>query len=166
MQHRYVLLLGSNLEDRYMKLSQAIEFLIKFGEFICKSKLYETAAWGKQDQPSFLNQILILNSHYEPEQFLKLIFLIEKELGRQREVKWGARTMDVDILYCNSIIYNSQNLIIPHPELHNRKFTLIPLNDVDPNYLHPLIKKTNRELLAICEDPLPVKEFLPKDTIA
>jgi 2-amino-4-hydroxy-6-hydroxymethyldihydropteridine diphosphokinase len=155
----FVLLLGSNLGDRKVILASCIQALEKVGDLNMKSSLYETAAWGKTDQPNFLNQVVIVESSAEAEYFLREIQRIESDFERQRNVRWGARTLDIDILFKGKTIINTGNLKIPHPELQNRRFTLVPLNEIIPGFSHPVLSKTISELLLSCNDELEVKKL-------
>ena len=128
----------------------------KAGKVTRASSLYETAAWGKTDQPSFYNQALELETTLPPKDLLKLLLEIEKKLGRQRDEKYGPRTIDIDILLYGDQIFNDPQLRIPHPELQNRRFALTPLAEIGPGLVHPVFKKSITELLAICSDTLEV----------
>lgn len=120
------------------------------------SALYETAAWGKTDQPSFYNQALELETDLSPIDLLHLLLAIEKKLGRHRDEKYGPRTIDIDILLYGDQICNDPQLRIPHPELQNRRFALTPLAEIGPGLVHPVFQKSITELLAICTDTLEV----------
>ncbi|WP_210465461.1 2-amino-4-hydroxy-6-hydroxymethyldihydropteridine diphosphokinase [Rufibacter roseolus] len=158
------LLLGSNLGDRVFYLSEATNRLAAlFGKTVQKSKLYETAAWGLEDQPSFLNQVLVFHTGFSPKVVLALTQRIEQELGRIRKERWGARVIDIDILFYGQNVVNTPELHLPHPQLHLRRFTLAPLAEVAPDFVHPVLQKTIKNLLAECPDELEVKEFLKQD---
>lgn len=149
------LLLGSNLQDRKMMLAQAREQLEKSSVWICaQSGLYETEAWGNTQQPPFLNQVLRIRTGLTPEVLLQIIHNIETQLGRTRYEHWGPRCIDIDILYFDNLILTMENLKIPHPEIHNRRFTLFPLTELAPDFRHPVLNLTNAELLKRCQDPL------------
>lgn len=149
------LLLGSNLQDRQMMLEQAREQLEKYSiEIYARSGLYETEAWGNTRQPPFLNQALRLRTSLSPEALLQTIHTIEIQLGRTRYERWGPRCIDIDILYFGDRILTGENLKIPHPEIHNRKFALFPLTELAPDFRHPVLNLTNAELLKRCQDPL------------
>ena len=149
------LLLGSNLGDRREKLSEACELISKFaGEIICYSEIYETEAWGKTSQPAFLNQVIEINSELSPRQLLNTLQQTEDKLGRIRREKWGERIIDIDILYYSDLIFNDENLRIPHPEIASRKFTLVPLNEIAKDFINPDLKKSNAQLLEECNDEL------------
>jgi 2-amino-4-hydroxy-6-hydroxymethyldihydropteridine diphosphokinase len=151
------LLLGGNLGNRSQYLQQARESICKqVGPTKQVSKLYETAAWGKTDQPSFLNQVLEVETTLSPEQVLQSINIIELELGRIRQEHWGARVIDIDILFYDDLVQQSQRLTIPHPQLHVRRFTLMPLVEIAPDLEHPVLKQSTKQLLAICPDKLEV----------
>lgn len=148
------LLLGSNEGDRLQWLYDALAQLDQHGLFANLSQVYETAAWGLEDQPPFLNVALRLQTKLSPEELLKAIQAIELNLGRQRELKWGQRTLDIDILFYNDVVLDAEELKIPHPHLQERRFALTPLNDIAPNLMHPLLKQTIAALLEFCPDQL------------
>ena len=160
MKKRVFLLLGTNLGDRTSNLGQAIEAIDQqVGKIISASSVFETSAWGKTDQPAFLNQALEVFTPLEAEDLLTQLLSIEERLGRKRHKHWGERIIDIDILFFGDEIYTSPRLQIPHPQLGNRKFTLIPLNEIAPNFVHPLLKKSVSDLLAVCPDPLSVTKY-------
>ncbi len=159
MNNIYILL-GANLGNSLQQILHAEQKLItKIGNLVCKSSLYESAAWGVENQPSFLNQVLVLNTTLDPYTCLTICQEIEHELGRVRLVKWGARVIDIDILYFNNEIINTTNLIVPHPYIAERKFTLEPLSEIAPKYIHPILDKSQEELLKQCNDPLDVHKI-------
>ena len=153
------ILLGTNIGDRLANLKTACaKISIDCGTIADRSSIYETSPWGITDQPSFLNMVIKVETKCAPEKVLKLLLFIEKEMGRIRERKWGERLIDLDILYFNDEIIVKENLKIPHPELHNRRFTLIPLSDIAGDYRHPVFNVTNDQLLARCIDKGTVRE--------
>ncbi len=153
MQSSAYILLGSNLGNRMKMLDDAEILINKYaGKVIHTSNTYETAAWGKTDQSSFLNKVIHLSTSHAPESLLKILLGIEQKMGRERIEKWGPRTIDADILYYDSIIINESKLVIPHPEIQSRRFTLIPLCEIAFNYMHPVFKISNSELLKQCRD--------------
>lgn len=155
--HTLVLLLGSNLGDRSSLLIQAIEkIIVQLGSISKASSLYETKSWGLEDQPDFLNQVLICHTAKSAVEALHHCLSIEKELGRDRKVKWGSRSIDIDILYFDDEIVATETLKIPHPFLHQRRFTLVPLVEVMPDFVHPVLNFSNKELLEKCGDELEV----------
>jgi len=154
------LLLGSNLGDRHLFLIQAIGHISHDLSPVLKiSSVYETQSWGKTDAPDYLNQVLFLQTDYAPEEVLKRILAIEILLGRRREEKWGSRTIDIDILFYGQEIINMPDLKIPHPELHKRRFTLEPLSQIAPEFMHPVLKKNILQIKNDLEDDLIVKKL-------
>ncbi|MCX2740211.1 2-amino-4-hydroxy-6-hydroxymethyldihydropteridine diphosphokinase [Pontibacter anaerobius] len=154
------LLLGGNLGDRTLYLQQARESINQqVGTLTHSSKVYETAAWGKTEQPNFLNQVLEVQTELPPEQVLQSINQIEQELGRVRHEHWGARVIDIDILFYDDLVQQTQRLIIPHPQLHLRRFTLLPLAELAPELEHPVLHTSINQLLQACPDELEVWEF-------
>jgi 2-amino-4-hydroxy-6-hydroxymethyldihydropteridine diphosphokinase len=155
------LLLGSNQDNPIQKLSQARTKLEQeVGKIIIQSAVYKTAAWGKTDQPDFFNQVIRLSSTLDPYPLLEKILGIEKELGRVRHEKWGSRSIDIDILFIGDQLIDIPDLKVPHPGIPSRKFTLVPLAEIAPDFLHPLLNKKISTLLAECTDPLTVEAIL------
>jgi 2-amino-4-hydroxy-6-hydroxymethyldihydropteridine diphosphokinase len=157
MVNNVYLLLGSNLGDRQDNLTQAALQLNKLaGQVVEQSRIYETLAWGVEQQPSYLNQVLKIQTELFPEELLQVINQLEANMGRERRIRWESRIIDIDILYYDTIIWQSQTLIIPHPELANRRFTLVPLAEIAPGFIHPILKLSTRDLLKMCPDNLNV----------
>jgi 2-amino-4-hydroxy-6-hydroxymethyldihydropteridine diphosphokinase len=151
------LLLGTNLGNRQENLIQArASIAAKCGSLLKTSNIYETAAWGKTDQPAFLNQVIALETSLTPKNLLSCVLQIEQELGRVRSEKWGERIIDIDILYYEDTIHHSTDLVIPHPGIAERRFVLEPLSEIAPDFLHPIFLKTSLVLLAECKDELAV----------
>ena len=145
--------------DSELMLFVAINMIEKnVGKRTISSSIYRTAAWGKEDQPDFLNQIIVVLSVLSATEILKKIFDIENEMGRVRTIKNAARVIDIDMLFFNDEIIETENLIVPHPQIENRKFVLVPLTEISPNYKHPVLKKSSEELLNICSDKLNVQK--------
>lgn len=160
MKHSVFLLLGTNLGDRKKNLTiarNAIELAV--GPLTNASAVYETAAWGKTNQPEFLNQAVEVQTMLPPEKVLEEILGIERSMGRKRDIKWGARIMDIDILLYENEIIDTPHLRVPHPELPNRRFALVPLTEIAGDVVHPINEKTIRSLLASCLDTLAVTIF-------
>lgn len=152
------LLLGSNLGDRTKLLSEARSLIAgKIGDLIKVSPIFETASWGRTELPAHLNQAVLVSTSLMPLELLDNIQEIEILLGRHRQEQWGARTMDIDIIFYDQEVIDLERLKVPHPLLQERKFALSPLNVIAGSYIHPVLKKTVTELLAQCGDPLPVQ---------
>lgn len=152
-QNPVFILLGANLGDRKGTLAQARRLISEqLATQIVASSLYETAPWGVTDQPAFLNQVLKIETHLSAQELLENTLSIEKKLGRERRLRWGARVIDIDILYYDDLILETETLSLPHPRLHERRFTLVPLVEIAPSFVHPVLKKTNQELLEACTD--------------
>ena len=154
------LLLGSNIGNSKATLSKAILQIEKrIGSVIRQSGLYSTGAWGNTQQPDFLNQVIIVETKLTALQTMHTILAIEKSMGRVRTVKNAPRIIDIDILFFNKEIIDLPDLTVPHPQMQNRRFVLIPLNQLSPNPKHPGLKKTVHQLLMHCPDKLHVKKF-------
>lgn len=159
--------LGSNISSRSLYLKKAIELLEKkIGKIISKSSVYETKSWGYNDD-NYLNVAVSVETDLLPQSLLSATQLIEKELGRKSKsvynsegnIQYEKREIDIDILFYDDISVCAKNLTIPHPKLHERNFVLAPLNDIAPDFLHPLYKKTISELYNICEDNSEIKKY-------
>lgn len=152
------LLLGGNLGDREANLAHAIVLLNEqVGEVLSVSALYETAAWGKTDQPAFLNQAVGLQTNLTALAVLTQVLAIEQELGRVRKDKWGERLIDIDlILFGNEIINIADKLQVPHPHMQNRRFVMEPLAEIAPEVVHPVLGKTMLDISKNINDPLTV----------
>jgi len=152
------ILIGGNLADRINNLAEARMNIEKdLGEIIKTSSIYETASWGITDQPDFLNQVLLVETTFSAEETMQLILSIENKMGRVRTEKNASRIIDIDILFFNDEIINQKDLTIPHPEIQNRKFALIPLNEIAPHFLHPVFKQSIQNLLSTSKDKLEVR---------
>ena len=162
MQVITVLSLGSNVGDRlnYLTLSKtAIQNYL--GSILLSSNIYETEPWGIDNQDSYLNQVVAVQTNQTPNDLLDNIHLIERELGRIRRVHYGPRTIDIDILYYGERIIDIENLKIPHSHIQKRRFILVPLSEILPQIQHPLLKKTNQELLDMVKDEGKVTKWQP-----
>lgn len=153
------LLLGGNLGNKEENLQQAIHLLEqKLSSTAKKSSIYVTAAWGNENQPEFYNQAIEINTSFSAIDLLKIVLETEEQLGRKRtNDKWQERTIDIDILFYNHELIDLPELKVPHPFIQERKFVLIPMNEIASNFVHPFLKKTIKQLLNECVDTLEVK---------
>jgi len=172
MQQQVYLLLGSNRGDREQNLLRACAGIEeKIGHIAVISPVYETQPWGFEDSTSFYNQALMAETELQPEEVLRRIHDIEAELGRVRDFSacgsscecsqaYSSRTIDIDILFYGSRILFTDELMIPHPRLHERLFTLVPLHEIAPAFIHPVYRKTVAELLSQCTDKGEVSKII------
>ncbi len=152
--------MGSNMGVPQKQIANAkINITKHIGNILRLSAIYQTAAWGNTNQPDFLNQVIIIETTLNPTQTIRSILSIENKMGRMRSTKNAPRAIDIDILFFNKEIINSNELVVPHPQLQNRNFVLIPLNQLSPNLKHPVLNKTIHQLLLKCPDNLTVKKF-------
>lgn len=154
------LLLGSNIGNSKLHLQQAQRYIQKqIGITIRQSGIYQTAAWGNTNQADFLNQVIIVKTSLNADAVMETILSIEKKMGRVRTQKNAPRIIDIDILFFNKEIKQETHLTIPHPQLQNRRFVLVPLKELSPNLKHPVLKNTIHQLWMQCKDNLDVKKF-------
>ncbi|WP_255327418.1 2-amino-4-hydroxy-6-hydroxymethyldihydropteridine diphosphokinase [Pedobacter sp. V48] len=155
------MLLGSNLGDREQLIEDAIKQIAnEIGEVLIRSSVYETEAWGNEDQPSFLNIALGVETKFTPTEVLNKALGIELELGRVRHEKWGSRLIDIDLIFYDDIVVDmGAELQIPHPQMQYRKFVLEPLAEIAPDYVHPVLKMTVSEVLERLRDNLSVSKI-------
>ncbi len=153
------LLLGSNLGDRKTYLKEALRQLQEsVGRIIRTSSVYETQSWGITNQPDYLNQVVELETLFLPDEILEKTQKIEEILHRERTKKWDSRTIDVDVLFYGTEIIDLPQLIIPHPQIQYRLFTLVPLNELIPDFVHPILNKTIQQLQQEVKDSLLVNK--------
>ncbi len=160
--HTCFLLLGSNQGDKEKLLALALQSIgNKVGTITKTSSFYLTEPWGFRSIDTFVNAVVSVETKKTPQEILRIILEIENMLGRIRHNKSGyqSRKMDIDILFYDDKIVAAENLIIPHPRLHQRRFCLEPLRQIAPDFIHPDIKKSITELLEICTDKLEVKKI-------
>ncbi len=158
--HLAYLQLGTNMGDRYAALLQATRLLSTENLIIKRSSpIYETAAWGVIPQPDFLNQIISVQTSLLPDQLMNHLHETEKKMGRVRTEKMGPRIIDLDILFYDDLILNSNLVTIPHPRIQERRFILEPMMELAPNLFHPILHQSITELLQNCKDQLPVKKW-------
>lgn len=155
MNYRIFLLLGTNEGDPLQNLACATENIAQLaGPVLAKSAVYRTAPWGKQDQADFHNQAIEITSSETPERILEIILKIEMDMGRVRQEKWGPRIIDIDLLFFGDCVINERHLTVPHPGIPVRRFVLAPLADIAPDFVHPVLKKSVRQLLEESPDTL------------
>ena len=148
MNEAVYLALGTNLGDRETNLSIAREQLPPRVKIIESSAIYITPPWGFEDQPDFLNQVLRVQTEMAPQQLLLYLKRIELEMGRVKTFRNGPRLIDIDILFYGQRVIKGTELSIPHPRLHERAFVLVPLNDIAPDFVHPVLNMTVESMLS------------------
>lgn len=142
--------LGSNLGERHQNLQSAVELLRV--EILKSSSLYQTEPVGYLDQPWFLNSVISIRTDLSPVDLLRRCQEVEGKLGRKRDIPKGPRTADLDILFFDQLVLNTPELILPHPAIADRRFVLEPLNEIAPDFIHPVSRKRISELLQACPD--------------
>jgi len=141
--------IGSNLGNREENCRNALRLISeKAGTLIKQSSMYETQPWGVKDQPEFINMAVEIETRAEPGVLLNILKGIEHELGRKKTSRWGPRRLDLDILFYNDFVIDTPDICIPHPFMHVREFVLRPLSEIAPDKMHPVLKKTVKELLS------------------
>ncbi len=140
--------LGSNLGNREENIKNAISKLSSDPDILIekRSSMIETKPYGNNDQPDFINSAIEIDTDLPPEKLLSKCLVVENELGRKRNEKWGSRIIDIDILFFGNHIINLQKLTVPHPDLHNREFVLRSLNEICPDFIHPVLDKSIKEI--------------------
>lgn len=155
------LLLGTNLGDRLENLKVAVSHVERaIGAVFAKSSVYETEAWGKTDQPGFLNQAIAVKSELPPMELLQSLLDIEQKMGRVRLERWGERLIDIDLIFYGDLVVSEGEVLqVPHPEMHHRRFVLEPLNEIAENFIHPVFKQKVSSILANLTDKLTVQKI-------
>ncbi len=145
--HTAYVAFGSNIGEKESYIKRALEKIEKRGMKIIKvSPIYETEPYGVLDQDSFLNGVVKIETNLTPENLIEVLLDIEKQLDRVRERRWGPRTIDLDIIFYDDLIINEKDLVIPHKDMENREFVLKPLCNIDENFIHPVLKKSVKQL--------------------
>jgi 2-amino-4-hydroxy-6-hydroxymethyldihydropteridine diphosphokinase len=153
-------IIGGNLGNRVENLQRCREAIEdRIGAIVQASGIYETAAWGNEQDAAYLNQVLFIHTHLSAIETLSESLSIEQELGRIRSEKWASRLIDIDMLFFNNHVIHTEQLIVPHPQLQHRRFVLVPLNEIAAGVIHPLLGKNIHDLLLSCNDPLRVILF-------
>ena len=156
MMERCFILFGSNMGDKNKIYAEACPLINnRCGRIVAQSSAYESEPWGFEAKEWFLNRLIIVETELEPETMMRQLLDIEAELGRVRHPEAGgytSRTADLDILYYGSRIVLTDSLTIPHPRLHQRRFALLPLCELVPEFVHPAFNMTQNELLKRCFD--------------
>lgn len=153
--------IGGNLGDRKENLAKAVRLIEEeVGSVKAISALYQTKAWGIEDQPDFLNQCLIVDTTLRPKEVLRIVLEIENKMGRVRERKWYTRLIDIDLLFYNKLIIKEKHLTLPHPFIQDRNFVLAPLMEIAPDFIHPVLTKNVRQLYEECPDKLEVTQLI------
>ncbi len=152
--------IGSNVGDRNEHLEFAVRELAKLGKIARLSSIYETEPWGRKDQACFLNAVCALSvEDLDPFLFLEIVKGIESKAGRESDSsKWGPRSLDIDLLFWGDEVVDTDQLIIPHPEICSRRFVLVPILEIAPDLVHPTTGKKISEILANCEDKCEVSK--------
>ena len=145
--HKAFIAIGSNLGDRMKNIEIALKKMEDYGlRIIKKSSIIETEPYGFKEQGKFLNGVILIETDLDPFELLNLLLNIEKEMGRERKIRWGPRNIDLDIIFYDDLIINTDNLKIPHPDAHNRTYVMGPLSEIDPDFVHPVLNKKVKDI--------------------
>jgi len=158
--HQVFLGIGGNTGNKHENFDKVYTFIKnELGDIIKRSSVYETPPWGFESEENFWNQVIIVETQFSPEKLLKNIAQIENRFGRERvKGKYTSREMDIDILYFDDLIMNIEKLTIPHPQISNRLFVLLPLAEIAPEFVHPLLRLNSLQMLKNCSDSSTIKK--------
>lgn len=161
-QHLVHIALGSNVGEAQHNLGMARKLIREqVGELVKTSTIIVTLPWGNiKEQNNFYNQMLLVKTILTPQLIINKLLMLEKQMGRKREVKWGPRIIDLDIIYFGNRKINNDKLVVPHPFLQQRKFILFHLNELSPEKMHPLLRKNSAELFKLCADELGIVKII------
>ena len=158
MKGKY-LILGSNIGDRISNIETAVNKIrTNVGEVVRASSIYLTEPWGHKEQAAFYNHVVEIKTELDAFETLNKLLAIEESMGRVRKKKWAERIIDIDILYFDDQVISQENLSIPHPGIPDRRFVLIPLCELIPDHIHPVLNVSNTDLLKVTKDHLGVKK--------
>ena len=154
MQRRIYLCIGGNLGEREANLEEALSFIdINFGDVLAVSSIYESEPWGMSDVPNFLNQVVLIQCELSNDQLLSEIVELEEFFGRERSSEgYVSREMDIDVLFIDDEIVETESFKVPHPRMAERRFVLEPLAEIAPDLMHPQLKQSVSEILKACAD--------------
>jgi 2-amino-4-hydroxy-6-hydroxymethyldihydropteridine diphosphokinase len=159
-KHQAVIMLGGNIGDTICVFESARTFIKESGaQMLAESAVFRSDPWGNELQRTFLNQSLLVGTDMDPYRLLILLQDVELHHGKNTRFENGPRTLDLDIIFFDELILSSTTLSIPHPRAHFRRFNLLPMSQIVPNFVHPILNKTVLELLEECTDPLEVKQL-------
>ncbi|MCE1164550.1 MAG: 2-amino-4-hydroxy-6-hydroxymethyldihydropteridine diphosphokinase [Bacteroidetes bacterium] len=164
MKENVFLGLGSNVGNRALYLKKTTDAIAEHKriKLIKSSSVYETEPWGIRDQENFLNSVLKIETDLTPSELLKFLKATEKSVGRTKRGKWLEREIDIDILFFGDLVYQSESLAVPHKEIQNRKFVLVPMNEIAQDFTHPVLFKTMKKMLSDTRDKSKVKPYKTK----
>ena len=156
------LLYGGNIGETWAAFEKATAILVeKIGEVYQQSSVYRSKSWGYESNNDFLNQLVLFKTNLSAHKLLKICLETESLLGRQRNssIGYSDRVIDIDILYLDDLVLNTSELTIPHPRLHERLFALVPLCELMPEFIHPVLQKSNKSLLSLCPDKTVIEKL-------